>query len=85
MHKANACAKNGLAASVFTRDPGPRHADESAPSAPAPSGSNCHAGFSLKAETGGYGQSGLGRLHGPEGLNDFLRDQATSNLEAGRI
>ena len=25
-----------------------------------------------EAETGGYGQSGLGRLHGPEGLNDFL-------------
>lgn len=33
---------------------------------------NCHGRLLPEAETGGYRQSGLGRLHGVEGLNDFL-------------
>lgn len=33
---------------------------------------NCHSRLFAEGETGGYGQSGLGRLHGVEGLNDFL-------------
>ncbi|WP_114965127.1 aldehyde dehydrogenase family protein [Alkalilacustris brevis] len=33
---------------------------------------NCHGRLFAEGETGGYGQSGLGRLHGVEGLNDFL-------------
>jgi acyl-CoA reductase-like NAD-dependent aldehyde dehydrogenase len=37
-----------------------------------------NAGVSLmpEAETGGFKQSGLGRLHGVEGLNDFLETKA---------
>jgi acyl-CoA reductase-like NAD-dependent aldehyde dehydrogenase len=37
-----------------------------------------NAGVSLlpEAETGGYKHSGLGRLHGVEGLNDFLETKA---------
>ncbi|WP_323034502.1 aldehyde dehydrogenase family protein [Pararhodobacter sp.] len=33
---------------------------------------NCHSRLFPEGETGGYGQSGLGRLHGIEGLSDFL-------------
>jgi len=33
---------------------------------------NCHNRLFAEAETGGYKQSGFGRLHGLEGLNDFL-------------
>lgn len=33
---------------------------------------NSHLRLFAEAETGGYGRSGLGRLHGPEGLYDFL-------------
>ncbi|PQO22316.1 aldehyde dehydrogenase [Rhodobacteraceae bacterium WD3A24] len=33
---------------------------------------NCHGRLFAEGETGGYGQSGLGRLHGVEGLDDFL-------------
>lgn len=33
---------------------------------------NSHNRLFAEAETGGYKMSGLGRLHGPEGLNDFL-------------
>lgn len=33
---------------------------------------NCHGKLLPEAETGGFGQSGLGRLHGVEGLNEFL-------------
>lgn len=33
---------------------------------------NCPGRLFAEGETGGYRQSGLGRLHGPEGLNDFL-------------
>ena len=29
-------------------------------------------GHMAEAETGGYRESGMGRLHGPEALHDFL-------------
>lgn len=33
---------------------------------------NCHSKLTPESETGGFKQSGLGRLHGVEGLNDFM-------------
>jgi acyl-CoA reductase-like NAD-dependent aldehyde dehydrogenase len=33
---------------------------------------NAHNKLYAEAETGGYRESGYGRLHGIEGLNDFL-------------
>lgn len=33
---------------------------------------NTHNKLFAEAEAGGYRESGFGRLHGPEGLNDFL-------------
>ena len=33
---------------------------------------NCHNQMSPESETGGYKESGVGRLHGVEGLDDFL-------------
>ncbi|WP_375550801.1 aldehyde dehydrogenase family protein [Rhodophyticola porphyridii] len=68
--KANATVY-GLAASVFTRD----HARAMRMSRAIRAGTvwiNAHLRLFAEAETGGYGQSGLGRLHGPEGLHDFL-------------
>ncbi|GAB5447507.1 aldehyde dehydrogenase family protein [Gymnodinialimonas sp.] len=68
--KANATVY-GLAASVFTRD----HARAMRMSRAIRAGTvwiNAHLRLFAEAETGGYGQSGLGRLHGPEGLSDFL-------------
>ena len=35
--------------------------------------SNCHNRLFAEAETGGFRDSGYGRLHGVEGLNDFLQ------------
>jgi betaine-aldehyde dehydrogenase len=70
VHKANATVY-GLAASVFSTDA--RRAMRL--SRAIRSGTvwiNSHLRLLAEAETGGYGQSGLGRLHGPEGLNDFL-------------
>ena len=43
---------------------------------------NCHNRLLAEAETGGYRESGIGRLHGPEGLNDFLETKHIY-LEAG--
>ncbi|MFZ3584487.1 aldehyde dehydrogenase family protein [Loktanella sp. DJP18] len=68
--RANATAY-GLAASVFTTD----HARALRVSRAVRAGTiwiNSHMRLSAEAETGGFGQSGLGRLHGPEGLYDFL-------------
>jgi betaine-aldehyde dehydrogenase len=68
--KANA-TRYGLAASVYTRD---LHRAMRVSRA-IRSGTvwlNCHGRLFAEGETGGYRQSGLGRLHGPEGLNDFL-------------
>lgn len=33
---------------------------------------NCHNRLFPEAETGGYRESGIGRMHGVEALNDFL-------------
>ena len=82
VHKANA-SRYGLAASVFTRD----LARATRTSRAIRSGTvwlNCHGRLFAEGETGGYGQSGLGRLHGPEGLDDFLETKHVY-LEAGRI
>ncbi|AEQ53819.1 aldehyde dehydrogenase family protein [Pelagibacterium halotolerans] len=68
--KANATSF-GLAASVFTRN---LNLSMRA-SRRIRSGTvwlNSHTRLFAEAETGGYRQSGLGRLHGVEGLNDFL-------------
>lgn len=45
---------------------------------------NCHGRLLAEGETGGYRHSGLGRLHGPEGLNDFLETKHV-HLEQGRV
>ena len=68
--KANATAY-GLAASVFTHDVA-RAMRVSRAIRAGTVWVNSHLRLFAEAETGGYGQSGLGRLHGVEGLNDFL-------------
>jgi acyl-CoA reductase-like NAD-dependent aldehyde dehydrogenase len=82
VHKANA-TKYGLAASVFTRD----LARATRVSRAIRAGTvwlNCHTRLLAEGETGGYRQSGLGRLHGAEGLNDFLETKHVY-LEAGVV
>lgn len=74
--KANA-TRFGLAASVWTADQqrGRRVA------ASIKSGSvwiNGHMRLFPEIETGGYGESGLGRLHGVEGLAAFLQTKAVT-------
>lgn len=67
---ANA-TRYGLAASVFTRD----HARARRVARAMKAGTvwiNCHNRLFAEAETGGYRESGMGRLHGIEGLSDFL-------------
>ena len=44
---------------------------------------NSHNRHMAEAETGGYRESGMGRLHGPEALNDFLETKHIY-LEAGK-
>lgn len=70
IHKANATAY-GLAASVHTTNLDCAMRTSRAIRA-GTVWLNCHSRLFAEGETGGYGQSGLGRLHGPEGLNDFL-------------
>ncbi|MCH8467507.1 MAG: aldehyde dehydrogenase family protein, partial [Roseinatronobacter sp.] len=70
IHKANATAY-GLAASVHTSNLDCAIRTSRAIRA-GTVWLNCHSRLFAEGETGGYGQSGLGRLHGPEGLNDFL-------------
>ena len=68
--KANATSY-GLAASVFSSN----DARATRVARAIRSGTvwvNSHLRLFAEAETGGYGRSGLGRLHGPEGLHDFL-------------
>ena len=80
--KANAVTY-GLAASVFSRD-----LNRATRTARAiRSGTvwlNSHLRLFAEGETGGYGRSGLGRLHGPEGLHDFLETKHIY-YEAGTI
>lgn len=82
--KANANATVcELAVSVFTRD----HARAMRVSRAIRAGTrwiNAYLRLFAEAETGGYGQSGLGRLHGPEGLQDFLETKHIF-MEQGRI
>ncbi len=80
--KANATAY-GLAASVFTRDSA-RALRLSRAIRAGTVWINSHLRLFAEAETGGYGKSGLGRLHGPEGLNDFLETKHIY-IEAGII
>lgn len=70
LEKANA-TRFGLAASVYTRDMGVsmRMAGK------LKFGTvwlNSHNRLLAEVETGGYGESGIGRLHGIEAMNDFL-------------
>jgi len=80
--KANA-TKYGLAASVFTRDLN-RAVRVSRAIRAGTVWLNCHTRLLAEGETGGYGQSGIGRLHGVEGLNDFLETKHVY-LEAGAV
>ncbi|MGR3502479.1 aldehyde dehydrogenase family protein [Pseudaestuariivita sp.] len=80
--KANATVY-GLAASVFTAD-GTRALRVSRAIRAGTVWVNAHLRLFAEAETGGYGQSGLGRLHGPEGLADFLETKHVY-FEPGRI
>ncbi|QMU57347.1 MAG: aldehyde dehydrogenase family protein [Boseongicola sp.] len=67
---ANA-TRYGLAASVHTSD----HSRARRVARALKSGTvwiNCHNRLFAEAETGGYRESGMGRLHGLEGLSDFM-------------
>ena len=67
---ANA-TRYGLAASVYTND----HARARRVGRALKAGTvwiNCHNRLFAEAETGGYRESGMGRLHGLEGLSDFM-------------
>ncbi len=80
--KANATAY-GLAASVFTRDLN-RAMRMSRGIRAGTVWLNSHTRLFAEGETGGYGQSGLGRLHGTEGLYDFMETKHIY-LEQGMI
>jgi betaine-aldehyde dehydrogenase len=80
--KANATVY-GLAASVFTQDLN-RTMRVSRAIRAGTVWVNSHTRLFAEGETGGYGQSGLGRLHGIEGLNDFLETKHVY-IEAGRV
>lgn len=70
LEKSNA-TRFGLAASVYTRD-----LDRSMKFTRALKFGtvwvNCHNRLMAEVETGGYRESGIGRLHGVEAMNDFL-------------
>ncbi|WP_099867218.1 aldehyde dehydrogenase family protein [Pararhizobium haloflavum] len=80
--KANA-TRYGLAASLFTRDLN-RSMRLSRAIRAGTVWLNCHTRLFAEGETGGYRHSGLGRLHGIEGLNDFLETKHVY-LEAGTV
>lgn len=82
IHKANA-TPYGLAASVFSQN-GERAMRASRAIRAGTVWINSHLRLFAEAETGGYGKSGLGRLHGPEGLHDFLETKHIY-MEAGVI
>ncbi len=73
----------GLAASVYTSD----HERARRISRALKAGTvwiNCHNRLFAEAETGGYRESGLGRLHGLEGLADFMETKHIY-AEFGRV
>jgi betaine-aldehyde dehydrogenase len=80
--KSNA-TRYGLAASVFTSDLN-RAMRVSRGIRAGTIWLNCHTRLFAEGETGGFGQSGLGRLHGVEGLEDFLETKHVY-LEAGTL
>ncbi len=82
VHMANA-TPYGLAASVFSRD-GARAMRAARAIRAGTVWINSHLRLFAEGETGGYGKSGLGRLHGPEGLHDFLETKHIY-MEAGVI
>ncbi|MBT8455236.1 MAG: aldehyde dehydrogenase family protein [Rhodobacteraceae bacterium] len=82
IHKANA-TPYGLAASVFSTD-GARAMRAARAIRGGTVWINSHLRLFAEGETGGYGKSGLGRLHGPEGLHDFLETKHIY-MEAGVI
>lgn len=79
---ANA-TRYGLAASVFTGD-GARAQRVARALRTGTVWINAHNRLFPEVETGGYRESGLGRLHGIEGLNDFLETKAVFH-EAGWV
>ncbi len=79
---ANA-TRYGLAASVFTRD-GSRGRRVARALKAGTVWINCHNRLFAEAETGGYRESGMGRLHGLEGLSDFMETKHTY-AEFGRL
>ncbi len=80
--KANA-TDYGLAASVFSQN-GSRALRLSRRIRAGTVWINSHLRLFAEGETGGFGRSGLGRLHGPEGLHDFLETKHI-HLEPGRV
>lgn len=79
--KANA-TRFGLAASVFTQDLN-RAMRVSRAIRAGTVWLNCHGRLFAEGETGGYRQSGLGRLHGVEGLHDFLETKHAGQVGPG--
>ena len=70
VQSANA-TRYGLAASLHSQD----HARARRVARALKAGTvwiNCHNRLFAEAETGGYRESGMGRLHGLEGLSDFM-------------
>jgi phenylacetaldehyde dehydrogenase len=65
----------GLAAQVWTRDIGAAHSIASRIRA-GTIWINCSLESDFSMPFGGYGQSGIGREHGPEGLDAFLETKA---------
>ncbi len=80
--KANA-TPYGLAASVFTTN-GERALRLSRKIRAGTVWVNSHLRLFAEGETGGFGRSGFGRLHGPEGFNDFLETKHI-HIEPGRV
>lgn len=74
--KANR-SRFGLAASVWTSD----HIRAQRVASKVRAGTvwiNSHGRLFPETETGGYKESGLGRLHGPQGLDEFLQTKHVS-------
>lgn len=71
VNRANA-TRFGLAASVWSAD-AKKSRRVAARLRSGTVWSNSHNRLFAEAETGGFGDSGYGRLHGVEGLNDFLQ------------